>query len=203
MQEQSSVAASLSRPRVKPEHRPYRTVDGHVRIGSVVHGIGAEIADPEGWVWALTQAMDGYRSPQQIAVEVAQAHATPNVADVLQAITDLSQAGFLEDAATELPEAFSAREGIRYGRGVALLRWMDLSARANSWDLQLALSRAKVLLIGLSGAGEAAAHRACLETSTPWIDGATRGHWSVQAYTDQGRAVAWSATEPRRPNPAI
>ncbi len=157
MRERSEADADLLRPRVKPEHRPYRTVDGHVRIGSVIHGIGAEIADSDGWVWALTQALDGNRSPRQIAAEVAASHAGLDESAVLQAIADLRQAGFLEDAATGIPGEFSEREKVRYGRGVSLLRWMDTSPRGNSWDLQLSLSRARVLLIGLGGAGGIAA----------------------------------------------
>ncbi|GAB3955344.1 HesA/MoeB/ThiF family protein [Streptomyces sparsus] len=157
MQERNGAAAELLRPRVKPEHRPYLTVDGHVRIGSVIHGIGAEIEDPEGWVWALTQALDGSRTPRQIAADVARDHAAPDEDDVLRAICDLRRAGFLEDAAAPVPAEFSTRERERYGRGVSLLRWMDSSARTSSWDLQLALSRARVLLIGLGGAGGTAA----------------------------------------------
>ncbi|MFD9652066.1 hypothetical protein [Streptomyces mirabilis] len=52
---------TLRRPRIKPEHRPYRTIDGNVRIGSVIHGIGAEIEDPQGWVWTLVETMAGWR----------------------------------------------------------------------------------------------------------------------------------------------
>lgn len=155
--ESREVLPALLRPRVKPEHRPYRTVAGHVRIGSVVHGIGAEIEDPRGWVWELIQAMDGTREPERIAVEVAAAHPAPDANDVFQAMADLRQAGFLEDAAAGIPTVFSARERERYGRGVPLLRWMDSSPRANAWDLQLALSHARVLLIGLGGAGGVAA----------------------------------------------
>lgn len=157
MQERDGAAAELLRPRVKPEHRPYLTVDGHVRIGSVIHGIGAEIEDPEGWVWALTQALDGSRTPRQIAADVARDHVVPDEDDVLRAISDLRCAGFLEDVASPVPAEFSARERERYGRGVSLLRWMDSSARTSGWDLQRTLSRARVLLIGLGGAGGTAA----------------------------------------------
>lgn len=108
--ESREVLPALLRPRVKPEHRPYRTVAGHVRIGSVVHGIGAEIEDPDGWVWELIQAMDGTREPERIAVEVAAAHPAPDANDVFQAMADLRQAGFLEDAAAGIPTVFSARE---------------------------------------------------------------------------------------------
>ncbi|MGW3093594.1 HesA/MoeB/ThiF family protein [Streptomyces sp. NPDC001102] len=141
------------RPRVKPEHRPYRTVEGHVRIGSVIHGIGAEIEDPDGWVWPLTQALDGTRTPPEIAGEIAAAHPGLAVDDVLGAVADLAEAGFLEDAAASVPPELSARDVERYERGVALLRWMDRSPRVDSWGSQLALTRARVLLVGLGGSG--------------------------------------------------
>lgn len=67
---------SLQNPRVKPEHRAYRTTDGHVRIGSVIHGIGAEVLDEDGWVWSLVQALDGSRSPRAVASEVLRTHPT-------------------------------------------------------------------------------------------------------------------------------
>lgn len=152
-----ATPGQLSYPRVKPEHRPYRTIDGNVRIGSVIHGIGAEIEDSEGWVWSLTQAMDGTHGVGTIASKVARAHPPLTEADVLGAIGDLYEAGFLEDASAPARADFSERERVRYGRGVPLLRWMDQSPRRDSWEMQLKLRNAHVLLIGLGGAGGAAA----------------------------------------------
>ncbi|MGA5001075.1 HesA/MoeB/ThiF family protein [Streptomyces arboris] len=146
----------LSRPRVKPEHAPYRTAAGNVRIGSVIFGIGAEIEDPHGWVWDLTQAMDGTRTPLDVAELVAAAHDVVTPADVLRAVEDLSRAGHLEDAAapgSALPE----EEQERYGRGVPLLRWMDRNATPSAWRLQERLRSARVLLIGIGGTGGYAA----------------------------------------------
>ncbi|WP_416983985.1 HesA/MoeB/ThiF family protein [Streptomyces sp. T028] len=148
---------SLRRPRVKPEHRPYLTVDGHVRIGSVIHGIGAEIEDPDGWVWALTQALNGTRTPAEIAAEIVGTRPGLMTEDVLRAVADLAEAGFLEDAAATMPAAFSDRDAERYGRGVALLRWMDRSPRLSSWELQLRLAKARVVVVGLGGSGGIAA----------------------------------------------
>ncbi|MET7475655.1 ThiF family adenylyltransferase [Streptomyces sp. NPDC005648] len=128
-----------------------------MRIGSVVHGIGAEIEDPDGWVWALTQALDGTRTAPEIADTVAVAHPGLAAADVLGAMADLAEAGFLEDASAPMADGFSGRGRERYGRGVALLRWMDRSPRIDSWELQLRLAHARVLLVGLGGAGGLAA----------------------------------------------
>ncbi|MYW15238.1 ThiF family adenylyltransferase, partial [Streptomyces sp. SID2955] len=150
---------AMRRPRIKPEHRAYRTVDGHVRIGSVVHGIGSEVRDPDGWVWTLVEAMDGTRDAEGVVAEVVRRHPDPELsaADVVQAMTDLTAAGFVEDAGAAPPAELSARERERYSRGMTLLRWMDLRPRESAWEPQLRLRRARVLLIGVGGTGGAAA----------------------------------------------
>ncbi|MFF0725822.1 HesA/MoeB/ThiF family protein [Streptomyces sp. NPDC004134] len=146
-----------ARPRVKPEHRGYRTVAGNVRIGSVVYGVGAEIEDPRGWVWTLVEAADGTRSAQDIVTAVRARHEEVEPGDVTAALERLAAAGFLEDAAAPLPAQFSPREAERYSRGVPLLRWMDLGARASAWEAQLRLKEARVLVLGVGGTGGAAA----------------------------------------------
>lgn len=148
---------SIERPRVKPEHRAYRTVDGHVRIGSVIYGIGAEILDPEGWVWPLIEAMDGTRSLSAVVAAVRETHPEVPAEDLREAVADLLSAGFLEDAAARIPPEFSEREQVRYSRGVPLQRWMDLTPRTGPWDVQLKLRKARVLLLGLGGTGGYAA----------------------------------------------
>ncbi|CAL9558441.1 HesA/MoeB/ThiF family protein [Streptomyces sp. enrichment culture] len=150
---------AMRRPRIKPEHRAYRTVDGHVRIGSVVHGIGAEVRDADGWVWSLVQAMDGTRSATDVVAEVSRRHPELRLPepDITQAMTDLTDAGYVEDAGAEPPAELSERERERYSRGMTLLRWMDLRPRSSAWEPQLLLRRARVLLIGVGGTGSAAA----------------------------------------------
>jgi molybdopterin/thiamine biosynthesis adenylyltransferase len=147
----------LRNPRIKPEHRPYRTVDGNIRIGSVIYGVGAEIQDPGGWIWTLVRAADGTRTVPEIAGRVARFHPEVSVEDVSEALATLLAAGYLEDAAATEHERFTPREQERYARGVALLRWMDLSARTSAWELQERLRAARVLLIGVGGTGGTAA----------------------------------------------
>jgi molybdopterin/thiamine biosynthesis adenylyltransferase len=150
---------AMRRPRIKPEHRAYRTVDGHVRIGSVVHGIGSEVQDPDGWVWTMVEAMDGTRDTAGIVAEVSRRHRELRLPapDIVQAMTDLATAGYVEDAGAAPPAELSERERERYGRGMALMRWMDLRPRQNPWEPQLRLRRARVLLVGVGGTGGAAA----------------------------------------------
>ncbi|MCI3272832.1 HesA/MoeB/ThiF family protein [Streptomyces cylindrosporus] len=150
---------AVRRPRIKPEHRAYRTVDGHVRIGSVVHGIGAEVKDPDGWVWTLVEAMDGTRGVGDVVAEVSRRHPELRLpeADIRQAVTDLTTAGYVEDAGAAPPAELTERERERYGRGMTLMRWMDLRPRESAWEPQVRLRRARVLLIGVGGTGGAAA----------------------------------------------
>jgi len=146
---------AFGRPRIKPEHRAYRTVDGNVRVGSVIHGIGAEIADPRGWVWTLVEAMDGSRGPSEVVAEVLRGHPELSGADARQAMADLLAAGFVDDA--DASASLPPREQDRYSRGVPLLRWMDLAPRTSPWDAQLRLREARVLLVGVGGTGGHAA----------------------------------------------
>lgn len=149
----------MLRPRIKPEHRAYRTVDGHLRIGSVVYGIGAEVKDPDGWVWTLVETMDGTRGAADIVAEVSRRHPELRLParDIAQAMTDLTECGYVEDAGAPPPQELSERERERYSRGMPLLRWMDLQPRVSPWEPQLRLRRARVLLIGVGGTGGAAA----------------------------------------------
>jgi ThiF family len=155
--EAGTRSGALRRPRIKPEHRAYRTVDGNVRIGSVIYGIGAEVQDPDGWIWTLIQMMDGSRTARQIADGVTARHPAVPHDDVWSAIADLREAGFVDDAAAPLPAGLLPRDRVRHARGVALLRWMDLSPRASPWSAQLRLRRARVLVLGVGGTGGAAA----------------------------------------------
>lgn len=147
----------MKRPRVKPEHEAYRTRDGSVRIGGGVHGIAAEIEDPDGWVWALVSACDGTRDRAAIVAEVRRAHPSLSEDDVAGALDDLIAAGRMEDVAAPVPRELSPRERERYERSAQYFRWTDLQARQSIWDVQVKLKRSRVLILGVGGAGGAAA----------------------------------------------
>ncbi|WP_432252001.1 HesA/MoeB/ThiF family protein [Streptomyces sp. HNM1019] len=124
----------------------------------MVYGIGAEVKDPDGWVWALVEALDGSLTVDEVVGKTSARFPELPGDAIRQAITDLQAAGFIDDARADVPEGFSEQERIRYSRGVPLMRWMDLSPRTNAWEIQQELRAAKVLLVGVGGTGGYAAH---------------------------------------------
>jgi molybdopterin/thiamine biosynthesis adenylyltransferase len=147
----------MRRPRIKPEHAPYRTAGEMIRIGGGVHGIAAEITDPGGWLWSLLGATDGTSGPDQIIRQVCLAHPDAAEADVRDALDTLIVAGYVEDAAAAVPADFTLREQERYSRSAQYYRWVDLTPRGSPWDVQRILRSARVVLVGLGGTGGAAA----------------------------------------------
>lgn len=145
----------MRRPRIKHVHLPVRYDNGRIRIGGVVRGIASELHDPDGWVWELLTALDGSRTTEQTVATLTGAFPARSAREVRSAIDDLVRAGYVEDAAA--PEELSATDRDRYGRGRALMSWMDRTPRRTGWDAQLRLRRARVVVAGLGGVGGAAA----------------------------------------------
>lgn len=145
------------RPRVKPEHRPYRTTDGRVRVGGLLYGIAAEVTDPTGAVWTLLAAMDGRHTVGEIVDRVRDRHPDAEPDAIRSAIARFHAAGHLEDAAAEPPGDLTPRECERYDRSRSFFRWVDLRPRASTWEPQLLLRAARVVLVGLGGTGGNAA----------------------------------------------
>jgi molybdopterin/thiamine biosynthesis adenylyltransferase len=145
------------RPRVKPEHGLERTPDNHIRIGGAVYGVAAEVLDRTGAVWTMLQAADGTRSPDEIVAQVLLEHPAEQGDAVHAALDRLVDAGYLEDAAAPDPPALTAREKERYERSRQFFRWIDLNRRDSSWDPQVRLKRARVVVVGLGGTGGTAA----------------------------------------------
>lgn len=144
------------RPRVKPEHRPVRYGGDRVRIGGIVPGIASDVRDSDGWVWALLELLDGTRTVDRVVLELVHRFPSHPAHEVREAIGRLIREGYLEDAAETVPEEVSAAEALRYGRGRALWRWMD-RGRASSWQAQVLLRRARVVVVGIGGVGCTAA----------------------------------------------
>lgn len=147
----------MLRPRVKPEHAPYRLGDGRIRIGGVSYGIAGEVADPTGSVWSLLQAMDGSRTIDEIVERVLELHPDESPEDVRAGISSFVGSGYLEEMGTSDPVDLTERDKIRHDRGRMYFRWMDLTPRGSSWQPQLALRRARVAVVGVGGTGGHAA----------------------------------------------
>jgi len=147
----------MSRPRVKPEHAPYRIADGKIRIGGVSYGLAAELADPDGWVWTMLTAMDGTRDLPGIIEHVSQAHPGQPVARLWRGAEQLLGTGYVEDVAAPVPTALSDRDIRRHDRAVGYFRWLDLTPRESSWEPQARLRDARVTILGIGGTGGIAA----------------------------------------------
>jgi molybdopterin/thiamine biosynthesis adenylyltransferase len=146
---------------IKWEHWPVRHGDDVVRIGGVIPGVAKDIPDPDGWVWMLLGLLDGTRTVDQIVAEAVHRFPDKSVTEVrIEINTDLAKlvnAGYVGDAAELPPEALTLAERERYSRGRPLLRWMDLTSRRSSWEAQMSLRQARVVVIGVGGVGSTAA----------------------------------------------
>jgi molybdopterin/thiamine biosynthesis adenylyltransferase len=151
------VLSARWRPRIKPEHGIYRASGDRVRLGGAVHGIAAEVVDATGAVWTMLNAADGSRSIDKIVDCVLAVHPDESRDAVVAALEQFADAGYLENAAADVPAGLSDRERERYARSRQFYRWIDLQRRENSWEPQLRLKTAHVVLLGLGGTGGTAA----------------------------------------------
>jgi len=147
----------FTRPRVRPEHRPYQISGGMIRIGGGAYGIAAEVSDPTGSVWTLLSAMDGSRGVAQIVTEVQAAYPDVTADTVRSALAQFVEAGYVDDAAAPPPVALTARDQERHDRGRRFYRWIDQRPTATGWEPILALREARITVVGLGGTGGHAA----------------------------------------------
>lgn len=147
----------MKRPRIKTEHRPVRYGQDYIRIGGAVPGIAADIHDPDGSVWALLGLLDGTRTVDQVIAAVVHRFPHLHPDDVRTDIDDLNGRGHIEDAEPAAPRQLDDLARERYSRGQRWWTWVDRVPRATGWHAQLALTQSRILVIGLGGAGGAAA----------------------------------------------
>jgi molybdopterin-synthase adenylyltransferase len=147
----------MLRPRVKPEHAPYRVAGGKIRIGGVSYRLAAEISDPDGWIWTMLAAMDGSIELPEIIEHVHALHPAQTVEVLRRGAEQLLRTGYVEDAAGPVPHGLTERDMLRYERAVGYFRWLDLTPRASSWEPQARLREARVTLLGVGGTGGVAA----------------------------------------------
>lgn len=151
------MRALWRRPRIKFSHRPVRLGRERIRIGGVVPEVADVLIDPDGWVWALLGLLDGSRTVGQIAAELRCRFPRRATDDVALAIDELSLAGHLEDGDEPDPYGLTRAERERYSRSRELFRWISRGPNRTSWDGQLALKQAKVVVVGLGAVGSTAA----------------------------------------------
>jgi molybdopterin-synthase adenylyltransferase len=151
------LPVSMLRPRVKPEHAPYRIAGGKIRIGGVSYGLAAEISDPDGWAWTMLAAMDGSRGLPEIVEQVHAAHPAKPVDVLERGARQLLSTGYVEDAAGPVPAGLTERDLRRYDRAVGYFRWLDLTPQPSSWQPQARLRDARVTILGVGGTGGVAA----------------------------------------------
>lgn len=101
---------NMGRPKVKPEHSPYRIAGNRIRIGGTAYGLAAELEDPGGWVWTMLTAMDGSRSLPEILERTRTAHPELTDATARSAADQLLASGYLEDAAAAIPATLTERD---------------------------------------------------------------------------------------------
>ena len=152
-----NLPVPMLRPRVKPEHAPYRIAGGKIRIGGVSYGLAAEISDPDGWVWTMLGAMDGSRGLAEIIGQVHAAHPGQPVEVLRRGAQQLLTTGYIEDAAAPVPAGLTERDIERYDRAVGYFRWLGLSPEASAWRPQAQLRGARVTILGVGGTGGIAA----------------------------------------------
>jgi len=147
----------MRRPRVKPEHAPYRISDGRIRIGGVSYGIAAEVKDPIGSVWTLLESMDGTCDVKEIVDRVVALHPAESPASVHAGLCQFIASGYVEDVAAPNPVELTERDKQRYDRAHDYYRWLDLTPRTSTWEPQVKLHHARVTVVGIGGTGGVAA----------------------------------------------
>lgn len=148
----------MKRPRIKILRKPVRIGTDVVRIGGVVHKLAFDVTDPDGWLWALVNLLDGSRTVAEVATALRTRFPHRPSSDVDKAIEGLCLTGHLVDADEPEPHGLTVRERERYSRSRELFQAIDTCWRTNSWEPQLALKGSKAVVIGLGGVGSVVAN---------------------------------------------
>lgn len=137
-------------PRIKSTLRLFRLGD---RLYLNSSGIASEIPDPAGSIEYLFQAMDGQRTIDQVCAEVIRQYPTITATEILRAIEQMDQAGFLENAAFNEQDAhLTAYDLQRWERNINFFGSFA-NLHTNKYELQHRLKTTRVALLGLGGLG--------------------------------------------------
>lgn len=147
----------MKRPKIKSMHLPLRISPTRIRIGGIHYGVGHEIEDEDGVVWQLLGLMDGSRTVDELVRDFLAERNDLDEGSVREAVATLTASGFVEDAGAPPPPELSEAELERYDRNAHFFGWIDLEPRPSRWEIQRRLKAASVTVLGLGGAGSAAA----------------------------------------------
>ncbi|MCA9938079.1 MAG: ThiF family adenylyltransferase [Anaerolineales bacterium] len=145
-------------PKIKLVHNPIRLSENRIRVGTIQYGVSSEIMDDEaGTIWHLMQLMDGTRTTDAIVNDMQGIFPELDADSLRDAISDLIEAGFVDDMGADPPLAFTPDELERYSRSTEYFSWVDATPRSNKYEIQSKLKTARVTLLGLGGSGSAVA----------------------------------------------
>ncbi|MEU1753984.1 ThiF family adenylyltransferase [Micromonospora matsumotoense] len=147
----------MLRPRIKGIHKPVRLNPTLINIGGRQLGIGAEIDDEDGSLWALLGLMDGTRTRAEIVAALLAGHPELTADEATDALETIVDAGYVEDAAAPPPPELSPEEIDRYDRAFTYHAWVDLTPRTSRYEVQARLKAGRVVVLGLGGSGSAVA----------------------------------------------
>ncbi|MEU5940140.1 ThiF family adenylyltransferase [Micromonospora sp. NPDC047548] len=147
----------MRRPRIKGIHKPVRLSPTLINIGGRQLGIGAEIDDEDGTLWALLGLMDGTRSRAEIVAALRADRPGMDADEATDAMQTIIDAGYVEDAAAPPPPSLSPAEIDRYDRAFTYHAWVDLTPRSSRFEVQARLKGSSVAVLGLGGTGSAVA----------------------------------------------
>lgn len=137
------------KPKVKSTTRLYR-LDNLLYLGS--SGLDTEIPDPTGSIEYLLHTMDGERTVAQLQATIQQKYPNVTSEEIVQAVKQFDQAGFLENAAFGFQDLLTEYDVARWERNINFLgSFADL--HTNKYELQYRLKTARVVLLGLGGLG--------------------------------------------------
>lgn len=148
----------MLRPRIKSVHTPFALPGNRLIVGSMQYGIASEITDDdEHTIERLLVLMDGTRDVDGICADLAVTHPEVDLDSVREAIDELTETGFVEDAAAALPARLTEREASRYEATRHFFAWIDGTPRSSPYEIQAKLKSSSVALLGLGGTGSAVA----------------------------------------------
>ncbi|MFJ9461366.1 HesA/MoeB/ThiF family protein [Kitasatospora sp. NPDC101447] len=147
----------MGTPRLRTEHQLSIRPDGRLQIGALP-GIASILPDPDGWRLPLLRLLDGTRTTAEVLRAMETTHPDVPYARIGDLLTDLIQAGHLQDSATAKPPAELNPEAVqRRQRTTEYLEMIDRNPGRSGWDLQHILTRSVVTVVGAGGTGLVAA----------------------------------------------